>query len=69
MGSGISEPKELAIDMPVEVVGHNAKVESFDRSIAGIRGVKPDEWAGIVLLAPVWIPFSLFMMLIGWNGC
>lgn len=67
--SGISEAKELPIDIPVEVVGHDAKVEFVDRSIAGIRGVKPDEWAGMVLLAPVWIPLSLFMMLIGWDGC
>lgn len=67
--SGIAEAKELLIDIPVEVVGHAAKVESVDRSIAGIRGVKPDEWAGIVLLAPIWIPLSFFMMLIGWDGC
>lgn len=67
--SGISDPKELLVEIPIDVVGHDAKVESVDRSIAGIRGITPAEWAAIVLFAPVSIPFGLFMMLIGWDGC
>lgn len=67
--SGISEPAERFVDIPVEVVERHAKVEYSDRSIAGIRGVKPGEWAGIVLLAPVWVPVGFFMMLTGWDGC
>jgi hypothetical protein len=67
--SGISESKELMVDVPITVVSSDAKVESVDRSIAGIRGITPGEWVGIVLLAPVSIPVGLFMLLIDWDGC
>ncbi|MBI3475792.1 MAG: hypothetical protein HY010_08670 [Acidobacteria bacterium] len=66
---GISYPQELSVGLPVDVAEHNAKAEYNDRSIAGVRGVKPAEWAEIILLAPVWIPVSIFMALIGWDGC
>jgi hypothetical protein len=66
---GISSPHELAVGLPVDVVEHNAKTAYSDRSVAGVRGIKPAEWAGIILLAPVWIPVSIFMALTGWDGC
>jgi len=67
--SGISEPRQLAIEIPIKVGNHHATVKTVDRSVAGIRGITPAEWIEIVLLAPISIPLGIFMALIGWDGC
>jgi hypothetical protein len=66
---GISQPRFLDTEVPITVVNHKAKVNSFDRSIGGLRGIKAGEWAAIVLLLPVSVPLSVLMLLTGWDGC
>jgi hypothetical protein len=66
---GIAKPQTVSAEIPITVVERNARVNSFDRSIGGLRGVNSGEWVGIILLAPLTVPLSIFMALIGWDGC
>lgn len=67
--AGISEPQQVNIDVPVELVDRAASVQTVDRSVAGLRGITPAEWTEGVLLAPLAIPLGILMALIGWDGC
>jgi hypothetical protein len=67
--AGISEPQQLRVEVPIQVVERKTKVKTEDRSIAGILGVTAAEWTENILLAPLMIPVAIFMTLIGWDGC
>jgi hypothetical protein len=67
--SGVSGLQKLSVEAPIKVVDRKTKVETDDRSIAGIRGITPAEWTESILLAPLMIPVAIFMAIIGWDGC
>ncbi len=67
--AGFSHPQQLRLEVPIKVVDRKTRVVTQDRSIAGIRGITPAEWTEDILLAPLTIPFAIFMAVIGWDGC